>query len=251
MKKNIYILFIIGLITLAACEENDRMPYVGYPGVYFYERQLSGAVYIDLTNKNYSFADKASTLLEDTVYIKTKIMGYTASHDRHFKTAVVGDSSAAATADNTVYYRVLDGTVKAGEIEGALPLVVYRTALIKDSTLQVTLQITDADGYDLEAATPGNLLFTVYWADKLIKPDNWDGTLAYFFGSYSKTKYQFIIDQLGISQFTIYSRFNPTGTYTSANMFDFAARLKEALKAYNNANDPDLTDENGTIVTFP
>lgn len=250
MKRIIYIL-LSACLLFTACEENERMPYSGDPSVYFYERMLSAAVIIDVYDKTYSFADKASTLQEDTVYVKAKLMGYTADKDRTFKAIVVGDSSAVAEENDTVFYKVLDGVIKAGEIEGYLPVVVYRTTRIKENTLQITLKIVDSEANDLKAATPGNLIFTVYWADKLIKPANWDASLAYFFGTYSDTKYQFIIDVLGISQFDIYTRFNTTGIYTTADMYDFANRLKEALRTYNAAHDPDLTDETGALVTFP
>lgn len=240
------------LVLLAGCEENERIPYLAGPRVYFYERIMqSGGLYEDVFSRTYTFADKSSDVVTDTVLIKTRIMGDITPVDRTFKAAVVGDSSAVAEWESVTYYKVLDGLVKAGNEEGYLPLVVYRTPLIKDSTLQVTLQIVDAPGYDLAPGTPERLIFNVAWADKLVKPANWDTDLLFFFGPYSDTKYQFVIDVLGISTFTIYSRFNTTGQYTSASMYDFRARLKEALSAYNNTHDPDLTDENGQLVTFP
>lgn len=240
------------LLMLSGCEENERMPYSADPRVYFYERIMNTAgEYEDVFSSAYTFADKSSDVTLDTVLVNARIMGNTTTEDRSFKAVVVSDSSAAANSEGITYYEVLDGVVKAGEVEGYLPLVVYRTQLIKDSTLQVTLQIVDADGYDLQAGVPDRLNFTVSWADKLVKPANWDTDLSYFFGTYSDTKYQFIIDVLGISTFTIYSRYNTSGLYATATMYDFKARLKEALTAYNGANDPDLTDENGQLVTFP
>jgi hypothetical protein len=253
MKKILnYAAALACLLLIVSCEENERMPYSSEPRVYFFEQiLLPGGLYEDVFEKTYTFADKSSDVTEDTVYIKTRIMGYAADHDRNFKAVVVSDSSAVAEYEGVTYYKVLDGYVKAGEVEGYLPLLVYRTSLIKDSTLQITLHIVDADGYDLEAGVRENLNFNVSWGDKLVKPANWDTDLAYFFGTYSDTKYQFVIDVLGISTFTIYARYNPTGQYTTAAMYDFAARLKDALKIYNAANDPDLTDENGQLVTFP
>lgn len=252
MIKNItYIIAVLGAGLFLACEENERLAYDAGARVYFYEQVVSGAVTEEVYEANYSFADKSSELQQDTLFVTTQVMGTAATVDRSFKATVVGDSSMHQQVDGVTYYTVLDGVIKAGEIQGYLPLVLYRTALIKDSTLQVTLQITEDESYDLQPGVPDYTVFTVYWADRLIEPDNWETELYYFFGTYSDTKYQFMIDILGISEYTIYSRFNPEGQYTSAQIYDFVNHLKEALADYNAANDPDLTDENGELVTFP
>lgn len=249
--KRIFYIWVCLFLLLAACEENDRLPFSVAPSVYFNEQVQGAGVVVDIKQRGFSFAGQASTVVQDTVWIVSKVIGYKADTDRRFKAVVVGDSSAAPVRNDTTYYRVLDGIIPAGAVDGALPVVFYRTRWIQDTTLQVTVQIVDAEGYELKAGTPGNLVFTVYWSDRLVKPANWDASLAFFFGPYSTAKYQFIIDVLGIAEFDIYSRFNPTGKYTTIEMYDFRSRMKEALQVYNDAHDPDMTDETGTLVTFP
>lgn len=251
MKTIFYVWGCLVALMLTACDENERLPFSGEPSVYFNEQITVNGQPFEIFERGYSFAGQSSSVIQDTVWLASKVIGYTADTDRHFKAVVVGDSSAAQVRNDTVYYEVLDGVIPAGEVNGYLPLVIYRTAWIQDTTLQVTLKIVDAEGYDLQAGTPGNLSFTVYWSDRLVKPANWDASLSFFFGAYSTTKYQFIIDVLGVAEFTIYSRFNPTGAYTTGDMYDFRSRLKEALQAYNDTHDPDMTDETGALVTFP
>lgn len=251
MKKIFYGFSCIAMLVVAACKENDRLPFSDEPSAYFYEMITVNGQPFEIFERGYSFAGKPAALVEDTVWVASKVIGYKADTDRHFKAVVTGDSSAAPVRNDTVYYKVLDGVIPAGEVNGYLPVVLYRTRWIQDTTLQITLNIVDAEGYDLKAGTPGNLSFKVYWSDQLVKPANWDASLAFFFGAYSTTKYRLIIDVLGIAEFDIYTRFNTTGKYTTGDMYDFRSRMREALAAYNNANDPDMTDETGALVTFP
>ena len=96
--------------------------------------------------------------------------------------------------------------------------------------------------------------FSLRWSDNLVKPDNWRPYfLEVFFGSYSRIKYQFIIEVLGINEFPLQpSRYSWTeGYYSTSQMWEFNSKLKLALVGYNSTHDPDLTDENGNLVTFP
>ena len=247
--KLYYILYAFIALVLSSCAK-DLEPYVNQPQVYFFERatDLAGT---RITNKSFSFMSLPSAVVQDTMKIKVKTMGYPADYDRVVRGRVVAEGTTAVEGK---HFDFIDGVVKAGQVEGLLYVLLYRTADIKEQSLQLNLRI--AETKDFKPGVVEDNFFSISWSDNLVKPANWDGfiSLSAFFGSYSTVKYRFIIDVLGISEFRIQQSGRvplAEGEYSGAMMIDFKNRLKEALLVYNSTHATPLTDENGTLVTFP
>jgi hypothetical protein len=86
--------------------------------------------------------------------------------------------------------------------------------------------------------------FLLKWNDVLSKPKNWDAELTEFFGTYSLTKYRFIIDTLGIASFS-------ASGMSWAELNNYKIKLRTALNEYNQAHPGNpLKDENGQLVSF-
>lgn len=248
VNKVAIIITLLGFF-FTACEK-DLDSYKNDPGIYFFERGTD-LNQTRITFKSYSFLLSPLDVTKDTFFIKVKIMGETAAYDRVVRGQAI-DSGTTAKAG--VHYEFIDGIVPADSIIGYLPVVLYRTADIKDSSM--TLNLSIATTKDFHAGVTEDNSFTLSWSDNVVKPSNWDGfiSLSAYFGTYSTVKWRFIISVTGVASFPLQQsgRIPPApGEYSAAAMNDVKARVKDALLEYNNANDPDLTDESGQLVTLP
>jgi hypothetical protein len=79
--------------------------------------------------------------------------------------------------------------------------------------------------------------------------------LSKYFGTYSRVKYQFMIEHLGLIDFEI--NYNAQTSYDETTNVVSAAYavylqqcVQQALEAYNNTHDTPLMDEYGVPVTF-
>ena len=213
-----------------------------------------GAVYETVTY-NYSYAYE-----EGDVTFYAQISGMPADHDRTFHLEAYGDDldKVASTL------RTEDYVVPAGSIGGTYQ-VHFNTQLLSDPNL-----FTDKDGRISFRVVPDNTFalgseghqsFTVILKNYLAKPDNWDSAnyprvaLSKYFGSYSRVKYQFMIEHLGLIDFEI--NYNTQTSYdpeTNIVSAVYAVHLQQvmqrALNEYNDTHDTPLTDEYGIPVTF-
>lgn len=244
------IFFLVLLATLFSACEKEIDTYQNDPRLYFFERGTD-VLQTRITSKSISFVPLASSIVTDTVRIKVKTMGLATSTDRVLKGATVKEGTTAIEGTD---YAFIEGKIKAGQVEGFLPVVLYRTAKIKSTSL--TLNLTIAETSDFKAGVIEDQKFTLNWSDDIVKPANWDGiiSLTFYFGTYSKAKFRFIIDVTGISDFPLQQSgrvpLNP-GEYSNSMMNDIKLRVKDALAVYNASHATPLTDENGVLVTFP
>lgn len=213
------------------------MDYALEGRVYFYETDTVNALEQMVTEENYSFALVNSSLMEDTVFVRTKLMGHLADYDRSFKAVAIADQT---TAVEGVHYKLLDGVMKAGEYIAYLPVVLYRTPDTKEQEVTLYLQISDAG--DLIAGNPGQINYRINWADMLMKPKNW----PYYFGVYSTNKYRFAIDVLGLTDWPQADRFydGSGGAYVIGELQLFCNQLNEAYEEYRAVNGPIYVDDN-------
>lgn len=246
-NKIVLLFTLLGFLT--ACEK-DIPSYSNDPRVYFFERNTDLTA-TPITFKSFTFLRLPLDVTTDTFLIKVKIMGEKASYDRVVRGKAIADST---TAKEGVHYDFIDGVIPADSIYGYVPVVLYRTADIADSS--VVLNLTLADTKDFKQGVAESEKFTLSWSDNVVKPTNWDGfiSLSAYFGTYSTVKYRFIISITGVEQFPLQQsgRIPPApGEYTASGMTDIKNMLKDALNAYNATHSPAMTDEFGQLVTFP
>lgn len=170
------------------------------------------------------------------------------------------DGSAEAEGS----YRTETYTIPAGEILAEFP-IYFNTTLLQDPE-----SFTTTDGYlcfrlasnnEFETGAEEYSELIVRLRNYLAKPDNWDSadypylSLSYVFGAYSREKYQFMIDVLGIMEFSINR--NATVPYDEENnelSLNYANYLLQtlqlALEEYNATHDEPLRDSSGALVTF-
>jgi len=243
LNKHIALLLTF-LVSLMGCKK-DIEGYENDPRVYFYERTQDGfSTRVGI--KTLSFLMKPAEVKEDTIKVIAKIMGLKAGYDRTF--LAIPDTGSNA---NTTDYKILPGIIKAGEVIGYLPVVVQRTAEIKQMVKVLNVMIVDGADFKAGISDQQDVKMSLSWTDGLIKPVNWDTALKTYFGDYSTIKYQFIIDVLGRTEFPVLAYgvpFVQGVTLTPYEMQDKQAILKAALLEYNLNHSTPLSDEFGPIT---
>lgn len=178
------------IIVCNGCEKAETTGYIGRPGVYFNGNAFS-----------YSFTEKPGTLV-DTVLLPVLVSGRVEDYDRTIRAVAVPDSTTA-TDD---MFRLLDGTVKAGEETGLLPFEVRYVSELDDTTVVVKVQLVENDDFqELDLAFPS---CKVSFTARIIKPFNWS-ELEGFFGPYSTAWWKFIMEKLGCSSLPYWDMWSP------------------------------------------
>lgn len=174
--------------------------------------------------------------------------------DESLTTALVG-----------THYQILETKIKANEITGRVPVLIKRTADLKGKQVRLYVKIATSAEFPLQIMnTKTNNTFNgepvgtyvpgylIKLSDQLLKPDTWDATGSWFklfFGTYSATKYKFIIDITGRIVWGPRAR-DAAESPTSTQMYTYLAKLVSALYEYEKVNGP-MLDETGNQVTFP
>lgn len=117
MTKYAIMAFVLpALLFLTACNDEDYMRFdLSHSGIYFTKDTL-----------NYSFSVTPVEVREYTYEIPVKVMGGLSSGKREIGYEVVPDST---TAVDGVHYTIGEACIMPGEIEGVIPVTVYRDEL--------------------------------------------------------------------------------------------------------------------------
>lgn len=221
----------------------------------------AGVAYESVTY-NYSYAYE-----EGSITFYARITGMPVDHDRMFRLEVFGDDAERVAP--TV--RTEDFVIPANAIGGTYQLHL-NTQLLPDASLftttvgRVHFRVSPDEVFGM--GTEDYQSFTLVVKNYLAKPENWDAVpprndmliyfpLSKYFGSYSRVKYQFMIEHLGLVDFQIRSSMGALPSYdedTNTISATYAVQLQQvmqqALKDYNATHETPLTDEYGEPVTF-
>ncbi len=258
MKKSNKLYLTLALITatVIGCQENEYNTFDSeYKAVNIWVgNQVS---VLDSTTFNYSYY-----LTKDSLMFYARLIGTLSSEPQTFTLeAYEGDLEEAEGS-----YEIGQYTFYADEYLKEFPIYFDPTKLKdtsafkeKDGTIKFRLKqegnfVAGADQYQTIHVTLKN---------DLAKPDTWDEAtypnvkLSNYFGTYSETKYKFIIQEIGKVDFKV--AYNMSVEYDEeTNTFAsyYAKFLKNmmilALEEYNAANpDEPLIDElSGLPITF-
>lgn len=242
-------------MLVVACQKEEVQTYdVSRTGLNIWVGTSVGTVY-DAVTYNYSYAYE-----EGSITFYARINGLPASYDRTFTLEAYGDcyDQVAPTIRSEVY------TIPAGAVSGTYE-VHFNSLLLPSPELftmedgSISFRVVPNDTFMPGAENMQS--FTVTLRNRLAKPDNWDAAnypqvaLSKYFGTYSRMKYQFMIEVLGLVDFTI-SYFastaidEATNTISPAYAVYLQQLMQEKLAEYNASHDVPLTDENGERITF-
>ncbi len=243
------------LVSVVACQQEEVLKFdAARTGLNIWVGTSAGAVYEE-TTYNYSYAFE-----EGGVTFYARVYGMPADYDRTFTLEAYGDSlELIAPTIRTEEY-----VMPAGAVFGEYK-VYFNTQKLPSSDLfsesdgSVSFRMVPNDVFELGSENMQS--FTVVLRNRIAKPDNWDSAnypqvaLSKYFGSYSKVKYQFMIEHLGLIDFIIsYSASTAideaTNTVSPAYAVYLQQLMQEKLAEYNAQHETPLTDENGDVVIF-
>lgn len=240
--KNLFIIIIL-FLTLASCRKDPKSVFSGQDGIAFYYK--SGT---EQDSMSYSFKANAIPKDRDTLYIKMRLVGKLANHDREIS-VVAGEGTTAIEGTHFILPKIV---MPADSMLVNYPVVLLNATDLNTKTVKIVLKV--ADSKDLIKGTDGQadittrnaVLFKINFSNNLIKPDYWNYIQGYI-GAYSDARYEFMIKVLGTSNF------RPTtkgGLLTYPDFLNFSTILKDALDEHERIHGP-LMDENKVRVTFP
>ncbi len=256
MKRTIqYSLCILCLMAATACQKEEIMKFdPTMAGLNIWVGTSGGAIYEE-TTYNYSYA-----IEEGSVTFYARVYGVPADYDRTFTLEPFGDN-----IDEIIpTIRTEEYVMPAGAISGEYKVYfnsknLPSNDLFTENDGKVSFRMTDNGNFNAGAENMQS--FTVVLRNRIAKPDNWDSAnyplvaLSKYFGTYSRVKYQFMIEHLGLIDFIIsYSAATSidetTNTISPAYAVYLQQMMQEKLAEYNATHDTPLTDENGDIVIF-
>ncbi|WP_341835695.1 DUF4843 domain-containing protein [Chitinophaga pollutisoli] len=233
-----YIAILSAFASLAACRQDDRLMYQQDSRIYFTKNVVNADSLV------YSFAVKDASLMKDTAWITLRIMGLPADKDRAINIAV----SDTSTAKLGYHFEMGPLVMPADSFQKRIPVILYRKPGMKDSILTIDLSVQESadfkPGYnDKPASSPiDRLHYKISVTDQLLKPARWDVSLAGSFGAYSETKFRFMIQSTGKTDWN--------STIFPADQQFLIQTVKYALYKYEEQFGP-MIDENGDRVEFP
>lgn len=248
-------LLIVMAAWICACTKEEVNTYdTSRTALNIWVGTEAGAVYESVTY-NYSYAYE-----EGSITFYAQLSGMPADHDRTFRLKPFGGDSALMA--NTI--RTEDYVLPAGAVSGTYQ-VHFNTQLLTDPNLFAdkdgSIGFRLAENPDFAIGTENHQQFKVILKNYLAKPDNWDNAnfpripLSRYFGTYSRVKYQFMIEVLGLIDFEI--NYNTqtaydeaTNTISSVYAVYLQQVMQRALNEYNESHETPLTDEFGLPVTF-
>lgn len=195
MKKFLYILWVLPLFTLFACEE-DLTPYDEDTCRlnFVYEPYTKSDTLIRRT-----FVYDVDTRVYDTVWLEVETMGFLFDEDRAVKLEQVNGDGEVPTAKSGVHYVAFDdpqvaglSVVPAGQSKAKIPVILKRDVSLKNEEVMLKVRIGTNDFF--QPGYPDYQLKTIMVSDILTQPKYWNFYTKYYFaGEYGFEKHKFMI----------------------------------------------------------
>lgn len=222
-KKYIWkaaLLWMTGAFLSVSCEKKELMDYEGADGIYFDVQY--GAAHGNESlwaRQNYTYVSFGA--IEDTVVdlkLKIGIVGSIKDYDRPFRVEIVQDSTNAVPEEEYADFSE-EQLIKAGENKTYVTLKVFRSARLTNDTARILFRIDPGEHFELPFSEVGKIpgrwsdtktqfetsndpaVHEVFFNNILSRPQGW-GVNEYsaFFGTFSPTKYQYLLDVTGYSK---------------------------------------------------
>jgi hypothetical protein len=246
MKKLLYSLsiFLVAVWIFSGCKKvSIAEGTTAQSSVYFIYNTLLQTS--DSTTVDFSVMD--SSVHSDTVWMPVRITGSPASMDRPISLEA---DPAITNAIAGKHYLILPAIMPKDSFTTNVGVVIYKTADLSDTSLVLGLQIQANSAFTAlmkDTVMPDGQNYStneykITFSNELLEPADWNQWEIWFFGTYSKVKYEFIINATGVSQF-------PEDMDYGLLLY-YVQEAQTALAAYN-LKYGTLYDENGNPVTIP
>ncbi len=245
MNKNIIYLLISML--LLSCKVDEFTSFTGRDRLYFH----SGSGNLD-TQMNHTFVYKKSAIVQDTVWVGVKTMGFPANHSRRFQIKETNNADGIENpnfAQENVHYLPFSNDftaqnmmIEANEVWTSFPIILLRNEQLKDSVFHLRLEIENTD--EFHSGITEKSSFVLSFTDQPIKPNKW---ALLPFGQYSAVKLYFIVEHSSLILTDEYIE-----RMTRAEKLSYQRYFQKILNGLNSGKPEEqwLKDEKGNIVSF-
>lgn len=240
------VLIFLFCLLIFSCKQNDGFDFEGENQIYI----ASGDSTI------FSFAVKPQNYKIHEIRIPIRITGSAASMDREILVEVNQERTLYAKEglpNEGGHYTIEKCILAKDSVNTVLVVRLYRDNIKntmqemgrEDENMTLAINIIPVGDF-LGGMGEEELKYIIAFNDRLTIPANWIYLQPYF-GVPSLVKYQFIIDVLGISEFSTFGE----NKYEPGELYYFQDKMRVALIQYNKEHpDAPLVDENGNRVTF-
>lgn len=231
------IICFLSVVIFVGCTKQEVQRYSSSNTLTFYKDQYAS------DSLHFSFAtDVGLNVVVDTLYLKMRVAGTVADHDR----VVQIETAAGTTARIGVDFKLPGTVLHSGQTDVLYPLILFRTPEMKLTTFRLALIPKASDDFDANGPTGLEIGGTVSLDTLIVNVNDqvteptWWADVASDFGSYSAVKYQFMIQTMGYSDFS---------SLSTPQYYNAVIKLRNALAAYEKENG-ELIDEFGNPVSF-
>lgn len=237
MIHKLYLSTIL-LFVLCACTKNEYITYGEKNGLVF----KKGENLMTADSLVFSFITEAVRGDKDTIWIPIALTGMPENEAKKFALAVDENS----TAEENRHFKLTEMVFSAGKTEMLYPIILLRAKELETESRFFRLAIKENESFEVGAASSETYrTINIRMLDQVIKPSWWGGAENYYYGVYSHTKYRFMIDVIGISNFA-------QAVLAYPQIINYRAAFKAALVAYEiEHGEPLVDDESKQAVTFP
>lgn len=283
MKKftyNVSCLLWAGLFLFSACEKKEVMDYEGVDGIYFDVQYGASHGNESLwARQNITYVSFGS--LEDTVVdlsLKIGIVGSIKEYDRPFRVEIVQDSTNAIPKEEYADFSE-EQVIKAGENKTYVTLRVFRSARLTHDTARMQFRIIPGEHFTLPFSEVGKIpgrwndvqagyiqntdpaIHNVFFNNILKKPAGWGANeYSSYFGTFSPTKFQYLMDVTGYSKatFELMSAITMGGLGTKIRTVAYNDLIEKFYKGFDRLQQGDadgweewVLDEGGKMMWVP
>lgn len=247
MKRNIilYIAVVIVMCLMSCSEADKEMFDTSFASICFEPDSVADD---NIINKDsilvFSFAKFTPDVTAYDVEVPILVTGMPADHDRQFSVAII---DSLTTARESVNYEALKNTyiMPAGAVCAMVPVTLLRTPDIQSHQLQIGLKAISSGDFGSPVIDEKSKI-VVQFSDQLEKPAWWDYWI-YWFGKFSRTKYQRWVTIYGTDETELKSVSRKVNNY--AFMHPKVAVSQNELRNYFIENP--TYDEDGELITVP
>lgn len=254
MKNKLYLLALLAVITMTACEEELPLYQDHQARLNFVYSSAADSVL------SYSFVYN-SALVEDTIWTQVETIGFVSDTDRPFEIQQIMTGTDDAVAgqhymsfDDPAYQKFLK--IEAGETTARIPIIMYKHSSLSEKDVFLRLSIKE-NGY-FKQGYEGMKHKTLTISNRLVKPISWGRYPDYFFGVWGPVRAQFYIDVTGEKWDEEYVGeilgFNDLSKVDANYIFYLQNKLRRALAEENArrlaAGLGMLAEADGTVITI-
>ena len=245
------------LLSITSCKKDQYYLYDDVSRIQFgpdIARIYQPSYNLADTLKAFTFYYETPDVTEDTVFFDIYAVGGVAKQDRTFvleQEQLANVVNAVPGTDDVAFNdprATRNYVIKAGEVHTKVPVILLRNSGLKSKTVTLKLHASVNDNFQL--GERNNLWRKIVFTDRLSQPSAWDASgTRYYYGNYSVTKHQFMIETTGLKWDQDFMAVLPSDY---ALLQYYLGVLKTALIDYNKAHPGNpMKDESGEMVIFP